>query len=100
MIVHRASRLRRVSERITMVPGYVASDVRTDDPTRDGVADWQEPGIRAEFARHKAWLCRARLDALIKELPLDADDETIRREMQWAISDAQTALRILQPEKQ
>lgn len=97
MVVHRANRLRRVAERISLVPGYVASDVRANDPTRDVVADWEEPGIRAEFARHKAWLSRARLDALIRELPLDADDETIRRELQWAISDVETVLRILQP---
>lgn len=97
MVVHRANRLRRASERITLVPGYVASDVRANDPTRDVVADWEEPGIRAEFARHKAWCSRARLDALIRELPLDADDETIRRELQWAIKDVETALRTLQP---
>ncbi len=98
MIVHRANRLRRVSERITLVPGYVARDVRADDPTRDVVADWEEPGIRAEFARHKAWCSRARLDALIRELPMDADDETIRQELQWAIADVESVMRILQPQ--
>lgn len=97
MVVHRANKLRRVSERITLVPGYVATDVRCNDPTHDGVADWVEPGIRAEFARHKACYARARLDALIRELPLASDDETIRRELQWAISSVESALKILGP---
>jgi len=96
MVVHRANRLRRVSERITLVPGYVARDVRCDDPTHPGVADWGEPGIRAELARHKAWCARSRLDALIRELPLASDDETIRRELQWAISDVESMLKILE----
>lgn len=98
MVVHRANRLRRVSERITLVPGYVARDVRCDDPTHPGVADWEEPGIRAEMARHKAWSSRARLDAFIRELPLSADDATLRRELQWAISDVESILKVLESE--
>jgi hypothetical protein len=97
MVVHRANSLRRVAERITLVPGYVARDVRCDDPTHPGVADWGEPGIRAEFARHKASCARARLDALIRELPLTADDETIRRELRWAIRDVESMLHTLEP---
>ena len=97
MVVHRVNRLRRRAERITMVPGYVARDVRYPDPTRDVVADWGEPGMAAEFARHKAWLARAKLDGLIEKLPLTDDVELIARELRWAIADVETALRLMQP---
>jgi len=97
MLVHRANRLRRRAERITLVPGYVARDVRYADPTRDVVAHWGEPGLTAEFARHKAWLARAKLGGLIEKLPLTEDVELIRRELRWAIADVETALRLIQP---
>jgi hypothetical protein len=96
MVVHRVDRLQRRGERITLVPGYVARDVRYADPTRDVVAHWGEPGITAEFARHKAWLARAKLDSLIEKLPLTDDVELIQRELRWAIADVETALQLLQ----
>jgi len=96
MVVHRVNRLRRRGERITLVPGYVARDVRYPDPTRDAVAHWGEPGMTAEFARHKAWLARAKLDSLIERLPLTDDVELIQRELRWAIADVEKALRLLQ----
>jgi hypothetical protein len=98
MVVHRANRLRHRAERITMVSGYVACDVQIPDPTRDVVADWGEPGMRAEFARHKAWLARAKLGDLIENLPLTDDVELIRRGLRWAIADVETALRLIQPQ--
>jgi len=97
MVVHRVDRLRRRGERITLVPGYVARDVRYPDPTRDVVAHWGEPGMAAEFARHKAWLTRAKLDSLIEQLPLTDDVELIQRELRWAIADVETALRLMKP---
>ena len=97
MVVHRVNRLRSRAERITMVPGYVARDVRYSDPTRDVVAHWGEPGMTAEFARHKAWLARAKLGGLIEKLPLTDDVELIRRELRWATADVETALRLIQP---
>jgi hypothetical protein len=95
MVVHRANRLRRRAERITLVPGYVARDVRSPDPTRDVVADWGEPGMQAEFARHKAWLARTKLDDLIQKMPLTDDVEHLRSELRWAIADVETALRLI-----
>jgi len=77
--------------------GYVARDLRYDDPTQDGFAERGEPGIRAELARHKALRSSARLNALVRELPLWADDDTIRRELAWAISDVASVLKILNP---
>lgn len=97
MVVHRVNRLRRLAERITLVPGYVARDVRYSDPTRDVVAHWGEPGITAEFARHKAWLAHAKLGDLIEKLPLTDDIELIRRELRWAVVDVETALRVMEP---
>ena len=97
MVVHRVDRLRHRGERITLVPGYVARDVRFPDPTRDVVAHWGEPGMAAEFARHKAWLARAKLDGLIETLPLTDDLELIQRELRWAIADVETALRLIRP---
>ena len=95
MVVHRVNRLRRRGERISLVPGYVARDVRYPDPTREVVAHWGEPGMTAEFARHKAWLARAKLDGLIENLPLTDDVELIQRELRWAIADVETALQLM-----
>ena len=98
LVVHRATRLKHPAQRITMVPGYVAGDVRMNDPTRDVVANWAEPGMKAEFARHKAWLARARLDALVNALPLIDDPQLIHRELKWAVADVEKALELIHSE--
>jgi hypothetical protein len=87
LIVHRATALTRPGERITLVPGLVARDLRWPDPTRDAVIGWGEPGIVAEYARHKAWLARAKLDELIARMRPDASPAEIRAGLERAVAD-------------
>jgi len=95
MVIHRATRLLQRAERITMVFGYVAGDVVPPDPTRDSIAEWEEAGIIAEYARHKAWLSATKLEHLIRELNVNAPRADICRMLGSAIADAQRALAVL-----
>jgi hypothetical protein len=95
MVVHRATRLQHPAERITMVPGLVARDTRWPDPTNDAVADWGEPGIVAEFARHKAWLSHAKLSELIERMKLGSPPAQIRDDLRRSIDDVVSAITIL-----
>jgi hypothetical protein len=96
MVVHRATRLERRAERNTMVIGYVSRDVARPDPTRDSIVGWQEPGIIAEFARHKAWLSRTKLDFLMRQMDVNAPVSDIRNRLEDAIADARRAIEILE----
>jgi hypothetical protein len=91
-VIHRATALKRPAERITMVPGLVARDVRWPDPTKDAVIGWGEPGIVAEYARHKAWLARAKLDELIAAVSPSAPPAQIRAGLERAVADVLHAI--------
>ena len=95
MVVHRATRLERRGERNTMVIGYVSRDVALPDPTRDSIVGWEEPGIIAEFARHKAWLSRTKLDFLMRQIDVNASPSDIRNMLEDAIADTQRAIEII-----
>jgi hypothetical protein len=95
LVMHRATRLMQRAERITFVPGFVARDTNYADPTLDGVADWGEPGIAAEFARHKAWLSRAKLDELIEQVRLGAAPAELREALQRAVADVLGAIAVM-----
>jgi hypothetical protein len=95
MVVHRATRLERRAERNTAVIGYVSRDVALPDPTVDSIVEWGEPGIIAEFARHKAWLSRTKLDYLMRQIDLNASAADIRRLLADAIADAQRAIEVI-----
>lgn len=95
MVVHRATRLQRRAERNTVVIGYVSRDVAPPDPTRDSIIEWGEPGIIAEFARHKAWLSRAKLDHLMRQIDLNASAADIRTLLAEAIADARRAIEVI-----
>jgi hypothetical protein len=96
LVMHRATRLTQHAERITFVPGLVARDTRCPDPTRDRVAGWGEPGIVTEFARHKAWLARAKLDGLIEHLSLGAEPAEIRDGLERAVADVVNAIAVIE----
>jgi hypothetical protein len=96
MVVHRATRLMHRAERITVVPGFVARDLRFADPTRDQVTSWGEPGQVAEFARHKAWLARGKLDRMIDQLSLATPAPELCESLRRSIADVTDALRILE----
>ena len=91
-VVHRATPLTRRAERITMVPGLVARDTRCPDPTKNAVIEWAEPGLVAEFARHKAWLSLTKLRELVEGVRLDAEPATIRDDLQRSIADVLNAI--------
>ena len=91
-VLHRATRLTRRAERITMVPGLVARDARCPDPTNNGVIGWGEPGLVAEFARHKAWLALTKLGELVERIRLDAEPREIRDDLQRSIADVVNAV--------
>ena len=95
MVVHRATRLERRGERNTMVIGYVSRDIALPDPTRDSIVGWQEPGIIAEFARHKAWLSRTKLDFLVRQMGVNASALDIRNMLEDAIADSRRAIEII-----
>jgi len=96
MVVHRATRLHHRAERITMVPGLVARDTCWPDPTNDAVADWGEPGIVAEFARHKAWLSHSKLSELIERMKFGSRPAEIRDALRRSIADVLGAITILE----
>jgi len=74
MIFHRACRLLEKASRITMIPSFEVLPAYADDSTNSiNMADWEDPSICPELARHEVWRATARLDALLKEIQL-ADD--------------------------
>ncbi len=95
MVVHRASRLERRAERNTVVIGHVSRDIALPDPTQDSIIEWGEPGIIAEFARHKAWLSRTKLDYLMRQMDLNTSAANIRTLLAEAIADARRAIDVI-----
>ncbi|HKY94021.1 MAG TPA: hypothetical protein VJL84_01895 [Kiloniellales bacterium] len=95
-VIHRATALTRRGERITVVPGLVTTSLDCIDPTRDGIAGWGEPAIEAEFARHKAWLARNKLDRLIGSLGQGPLPEDLSAALRAAVSDAEQAAQVLE----
>jgi hypothetical protein len=69
MVVHRGGPLHQLGERISMVNGYIATDVRVDDQTRNvDLFHVDEPVTLArEWARYAAWRSCRRLDLLIDD---------------------------------
>jgi len=96
MVVHRATRLRKLTERTSMVVSYVAADF--DLPETTVIRDYStmDPAhvIYPEWARHKAWIARAKIDRLLASLPFTHDRELlvaaledVRGELDVAIED-------------
>jgi hypothetical protein len=95
MVVHRATRLTRRAERITMVNAYIPRDTSwADICTVEGLKK-VDPShvILTEWARHKAWLTRGRLDRLIAELPFTDDRAALVAALRRAIAEAEAAIR-------
>ena len=95
LVMHRATRLMQRAERTTFVPGLVARDTRFPDPTLSGVTGWGEPGIVAEFARHKAWLVRSRLEQLIEGIDLATEPDQLRDKLRASVADVLEAIAVL-----
>ena len=96
LVLHRATRLERRGERITLVPGYVATDTSKPDPTIvESMAGYGEPGILMELARHAAWRTQGRLESLIRDLPATEDPAVVRKALAEACADLQRAMAAL-----
>ena len=97
MVIHRAARLLVPAERITLVPGLVSRVLCKPDPTAiHDMEYYEEPGIRAEMARHGAWLARGKLKELIDNQPLCNDNEELLRNLRSAISDVNRVIENLE----
>ena len=94
MVVHRAAPLTDLSERITMVNGYVAADRAIDDQSRSvdliGVDDPE--CLWAEWAKFAAWRSHGRLTALLDELAFTADRDIVIAQLESSIADVQQAI--------
>ena len=97
MIVHRGAKLKEPFDRITMVNGYVPLDTISSDPSRFSDIKAVDPHdlLFPEWARHKAWLARGRLDRLIDELPFTEDRQLIIKELKGAIQEVEVAIKDL-----
>ena len=86
MIFHRACRLLKKAERMTMIPSFVVAPVTANDATNSvNMASWDDPGIRAELARHEAWRASARLEKLIADISLHDDEAQLCEQLDAAI---------------
>jgi hypothetical protein len=100
MVMHRATRLTRKAERITLVNGYVSLNTSFPDQSRfaDMKAVDEHSVLLPEWARHKAWLSRNKLDALIQELSFTGDQQesahrtAICTALREAITDVEMAI--------
>jgi len=94
MVVHRAAPLTELSERITMVNGYVATDPSVEGQSRsqDLIVIDDHEVLWAEWAKFAAWRSRERLGRLIEDLAFTPDRDAVVRQLEAAIADAQTAV--------
>ena len=77
MVVHRAKGITAPGERVTMVNGYVPTDLRYPDFTRYDQLCLADPPhvVTAEYERHVAWLARERARAIIDNAEYSDDRE-------------------------
>jgi hypothetical protein len=102
MVVHRATRLRKRAERITLVNGYIPRDTSCADPCTVEALKRVDPHhvILTEWARHKAWLARGRLDRLIAELPFTDDRAAIVAALKGATAELEAAIRDIETDRE
>lgn len=77
MVVHRAKGITAPGERVTMVNGYVPTDLRYPDFTRYDQLSLADPPhvVTAEYERHVAWLARERARQIIDNAEYSDDRE-------------------------
>ena len=85
LVVHRGEPLSVPAERIMFAPGFIALDLSFPDVLYwQEARRWNSPALTAEYARHKAWRARTKLDAVIQDLPIDSDPQAYRRALEDA----------------
>jgi hypothetical protein len=86
MIFHRACRLLERADRITMIPSFEVLPANAPDSTNTlNMADWDDPGICPELARHEIWRTRARLERLLDEISLQDEPAELSARINAAI---------------
>jgi hypothetical protein len=100
MVVHRGAKLIKAFDRVTMVNAYVPLDTFYGDPSRFQDVKTIDPHelLFPEWARHKAWISRGKLNRLIEELPFTKDKHLIISELKYAIKDVENAINDLSNE--
>lgn len=87
MIFHRACRLKKKAERITMIPSFVVTPSTAYDATNSvNMASWEDPGIVPELARHEVWRASARLEKLLNEIELSYENDRLVREIDVSLA--------------
>ncbi len=94
MVVHRATPLTELVERITMVNGYMAMDPMLDDQSRtvDLIPVDDHACLWTEWAKFAAWRSHGRLSELLHELEFNPDREAVAHRLENAIADVQKAV--------
>ena len=86
MIFHRACRLLERADRITMIPSFEVLPAHAPDSTNTlNMADWDDPGICPELARHEIWRTKARLESLLGDIALEDDPAELSARINAAI---------------
>ncbi len=94
MVVHRAAPLARLTERISMVNGYVTLDTSIDEQSRTAdliIVDDHE-SLWTEWAKMAAWRARGRLSDLIEGLDFTGDRDAVIAELESAVGDVRLAI--------
>ncbi len=87
MIFHRACRLKKRAERITMVPSFVVVPPHAADATNSiNMAGWDDPCLPAELTRHEAWRAAARLEKLVEEVSLHDSPKRLIEDLDRALA--------------
>lgn len=94
MVVHRGAQLEKLSERISMVNGYVAMDPGVDHQSRNSelISVDDHNVLWVEWAKMAAWRSYGRLGELVKDLDFSQDREAIIVQLRSAIADVEVAI--------
>ncbi|MEQ9191222.1 MAG: hypothetical protein RLQ25_12105 [Alphaproteobacteria bacterium] len=98
-IMHRGAPMEAPGYRASLVHSYCARDLSLPDANRTyftgsrfGVPEGQVSPVFTEWARHKAWVSRAKLGTLMEELPFTEDRTAIIAALREGIADVQGAI--------
>jgi len=86
MIFHRACRLLKKAERISMIPAFVVTPGDANDATNsENMTTWSDPGITCELTRHEAWRASARLQKLVDAIELNDSNHKLTEKLDRAL---------------
>ena len=96
-VVHRAQKLAKAAERTTLVISYVPLDVKFRDQNNlQRIIEWDHSGTAAELARHCAWRSQARLNSLLKDLSINAEEDSVLESLKFAVADVNKLIELME----